>query len=672
MECRTGILPVEVKKKKTRRSKRQSYKKYSNFASNENKWTIFHTNIRGYNSKKKSFLSIINGVNPNVITINELGYKKDKKLKIPGYHCYNRNRVSENMGGVATAIKNDEIDHAVKTDEGSEKDEFIITRHSQFNPPINVINCYGEIESRTSNKIVEDRWQRLLEKITRIEASNESVILIGDLNKLVGNGEFGVKDNHEKISFGGKLIHQLLSGGKYVLVNNTEKCVGGPFTRVDPADPSIMSCLDLVLISTVLYDFIVTLKIDKEKIMTPHRSVGKNKKLVYTDHFTLLLMFKNIPINPKRKSIVEKQTVWNTNKPAGWDTYKELTDDNDDLENLAMEVITDTTEFNQKLDKIMNKIKFRSFGKVSFTNKSQIDKPLENLYEEKRINSVSKVSDEKIIEVEMKISDLLLKKQRIEYEKKLDNLKTLKNTKGKSAAVFNLKARVLGEKKVRQEAAAVEDPVTKELIYDAENIKATALEYLSNLLKNRKPKEGYEKDLKVVNILHERRMAEDTEEDNDLTKDDFCDLMKKLKKNNKNKYKFILQAGASFHKCLFKLFKMTWESEIKPAKWENTIAHQLYKGKGEKAKLSNQRFIHTKDENPKAFEHIIISKSKQKIVEGCSKYQIGAIPKHQSQEHLFTLKSIMEWYETLKIPLILQLYDISKFFDRENLQDGMA
>ena len=31
----------------------------------------------------------------------------------------------------------------------------------------------------------------------------------------------------------------------------------------------------------------------------------------------------------------------------------------------------------------------------------------------------------------------------------------------------------------------------------------------------------------------------------------------------------------------------------------------------------------------------------------------------------------MGWYESLKFPLILQLYDISKFFDRENLQDGM-
>ena len=166
-------------------------------------------------------------------------------------------------------------------------------------------------------------------------------------------------------------------------------------------------------------------------------------------------------------------------------------------------------------------------------------------------------------------------------------------------------------------------------------------------------------------------MAEDIDESDNLTHDDFFNMMKNLKKNNKDKYKFILKAGASFHQCLFKLFKMTWDMEAKPTQWENTIAHQLYKGKGEKCKLSNHRFIHTKEETPKAFEHIVVSKAKQKIISGCSKYQIGAIPKHQSQEHLFTLKSIMGWYEKLKTPLILQLYDISKFFDRENLQDGM-
>ena len=107
-----------------------------------------------------------------------------------------------------------------------------------------------------------------------------------------------------------------------------------------------------------------------------------------------------------------------------------------------------------------------------------------------------------------------------------------------------------------------------------------------------------------------------------------------------------------------------WDTEEKPAQWESTIAHQLFKGKGLKSKLENYRFIHTKDENPKAFEHIVISKAKPKIIEGCSKFQIGAIPKHQSQEHLFSLKSIMIWYEKLDIPSIFQLYDISKFLTR--------
>ena len=509
-----------------------------------------------------------------------------------------------------------------------------------------------------------------MEKIVRIEASNESVLLIGDLNKLVGNEEFGVKHNHSKVSFGGKLIHQLLAGGKFILVNNTEKCEGGPFTRMDPADPTIKSCLDLVLISIYLYDYIVSLKVDEKRLVTPHRPVGRGKKLVYTDHFSLHLIFENIPLKSFNKPVKEKQAVWNTNKAGGWEAYKESTEENDDLINLANEEHLNATEYYKKLENIMNKIKFKCFGKVSFTNKSKVDKPLEDLYAEKKMLSLANESDEQLLNVEERIGKLLLQKQRAEYEKKLSNLQNLKNLKGSSAASFNLKAKILGEKKVRQEAIAIEDPATKSLVFDFEEIKSTSLAYLKNLLTNRSPKEDFKNDIKVVNIIHQIRMIEETKESDDLTHTDFDDLLKNLKKN-KMKYNFILKGGASYQTCLFKLFKITWGQEIKPTQWENTIAHQLYKGVGEKSKLSNQRFIHTKEEVPKAFEHLVVSKAKQKIVSGCTKFQIGAIPKHQSQEHLFTLKSIMLWYEELKVPLILQLFDISKFFDRENLQDGM-
>ena len=143
-----------------------------------------------------------------------------------------------------------------------------------------------------------------MEKMRIIKSRDEWVVLIGDLNKAVGNGEYGVKGNHEKVSFGGKLIHKLLETKKYILVNNTEKCSGGPFTRFDPSDPSNenkMSCLELVILDEELFDFVHEMTIDRNKIFTPHRPVGKGK-LRYTDHFSIILRFKNIP----EKKIVKK------------------------------------------------------------------------------------------------------------------------------------------------------------------------------------------------------------------------------------------------------------------------------------------------------------------------------------------------------------------------------
>ena len=58
-------------------------------------------------------------------------------------------------------------------------------------------------------------------------------------------------------------------------------------------------------------------------------------------------------------------------------------------------------------------------------------------------------------------------------------------------------------------------------------------------------------------------------------------------------------------------------------------------------------------------------------VDNCSKYQIGGIPGHRSQEHLFTVKSVISLYSLLNIPVFLQLFDISKYFDKEILKDAM-
>ena len=51
-------------------------------------------------------------------------------------------------------------------------------------------------------------------------------------------------------------------------------------------------------------------------------------------------------------------------------------------------------------------------------------------------------------------------------------------------------------------------------------------------------------------------------------------------------------------------------------------------------------------------------------------YQIAKAG-HRPQEHLFVVKSLIALYVLLQIPLFLQFFDISKFFDSESLRDGM-
>ena len=270
----SSVPVLEPARTRTRRGRRNSKKHCKNpsLINSDGTWTIFHSNIRGFNSKKLSLKNIISKVTPNVITLNEVGLRGSKKCSIQGYDSYTRNRQNQNMGGVVTAISKVESQFCLKVEEGENKDEYIVTQHGQFMKPINIINVYGEQEGRNKNHEIEERWLKICHHLKMIEDRNEEVILLGDMNKLVGNGDYGVSGNNAKVTYGGKLIHKLLSTEKYSLLNNSSKCIGGPFTRVDPSDSNNKSCLSLVIISTGLQEYVEELIVDNDRNFTPHRA----------------------------------------------------------------------------------------------------------------------------------------------------------------------------------------------------------------------------------------------------------------------------------------------------------------------------------------------------------------------------------------------------------------
>ena len=50
---------------------------------------------------------------------------------------------------------------------------------------------------------------------------------------------------------------------------------------------------------------------------------------------------------------------------------------------------------------------------------------------------------------------------------------------------------------------------------------------------------------------------------------------------------------------------------------------------------------------------------------------IATKPGHRAQEHLFVLKSVIAMYMMSDRAIILSMWDLSKFFDRESLNDCM-
>ena len=100
--------------------------------------------------------------------------------------------------------------------------------------------------------------------------------------------------------------------------------------------------------------------------------------------------------------------------------------------------------------------------------------------------------------------------------------------------------------------------------------------------------------------------------------------------------------------------------------------HQLWKWKFPKEDLSNHRFIHIKDWLPKCVEAVVVNRMKQSILESGTKYQIGGKPYHRVEEHLITLKALINRSIDTVGGCIIQLVDIKGFFDAENLRGVMG
>ena len=105
------------------------------------------------------------------------------------------------------------------------------------------------------------------------------------------------------------------------------------YELIDPNNDEKKSALDLVIVSRNLYEYVERVEVDKDLKWTPCRPAKRSVK--FSDHYALLVVFKNIPKKDNKASLPKAPPIWNTNREGGWKRYQEKSDKNVKLEQVV-------------------------------------------------------------------------------------------------------------------------------------------------------------------------------------------------------------------------------------------------------------------------------------------------------------------------------------------------
>ena len=248
----------------------------------------------------------------------------------------------------------------------------------------------------------------------------------------------------------------------------------------------------------------------------------------------------------------------------------------------------------KKVDTIDDQIKYKAFGKTRISyNKATIKK------EPKKDVDSSDVA--------------LLKRQSQRMEEQI--LKIKSKNQGRAVNVFKMKDIIMGSKKGGQEATAIQDPKTGDLVVANEQIKEVTLTYCVDNLKKQYDKDQYN----LKKMLHELRMEDDNDIGFEIEECDFDEVLEKFKSKSTKSYDFLLKAGKNYQEVMFQLCKRMIDGEDFPTSFRRTILYMIWKQKGPAEILKNNRFIHLKESFlPRTCEAMVVGKMKNCILQSSS------------------------------------------------------
>ena len=164
---------------------------------------------------------------------------------------------------------------------------------------------------------------------------------------------------------------------------------------------------------------------------------------------------------------------------------------------------------------------------------------------------------------------------------------------------------------------AINDPVTKELLVNEEEIKKASLLHNIKILTKNEPQEQDKDLIKEKELKHKEIMEMDDKDEWELTHELYDKVTKKIQEKNKKMFDLYNKAGDDYKYAIYQYMKKLIKSEDVPRVFLDTTLTQIWKGKGSALDLNNMRFIHMRFWRSRLLEALVTENMKDDIVRAC-------------------------------------------------------
>ena len=612
--------------------------------------------------------------------MQETKLKPNENLKFElskKYQIYYLSRQDSDGGGLAIGVSDDIKSTLVR--EGDDKREVLVIQIELGQRQVRIIVAYGPQENSSRDK-KEEFWKFLEEESIKAELLGQCLIIQMDGN--VHGGPDLVKNDPNFQNTNGKLFEQFLSRNSNLIVANNMNFCEGKITRIrNLKEKTEKAILDFIIINEKMLPFVKKMLIDENRnfCLRNYAQYKKNKRVIETDHNAIIAEF-NLSI-PKRK--VDRIELFNLRNKECQEMFTEETHRNTQL----VECFENNYPFEIQCKmwlKTFNTILYKCFRKIRIVKNDKKNVLKVNLIKEhndlKKKVKDSKISEETRNQIKLRISHIeegIADKISEEYlDEIVDTLRKIGGDNQYLNGSGRNKIWELLKKNFPKFKSAV--PVGKKdksgkIVTNHENLKKLYLNTYKHRLRSRPIKEDFKNIKEHKDELFKLRMKlASSSKSEPWSRGQLEQVLKQLKEGKSRDPNGWVRdifnnevAGEKLKISLLMLFNKMKTNNYIPDFIRNADVTTIYKGKGDKFNLENDRGIFLVSTFRSIMMKLIYIDKYSIIDEHMSDSQVGGRKGKNVRNHVWVVNGIIS--EVLsskkKPPVDIQIFDYKQCFD---------